>query len=383
MNILKPCLALAALTLLASCVQINVEALSQDSLDGRNNDTAGSAATQAYLINLLKELGAAGLDSNAAGDDAFKQGFTNGTNILGVIPGTDLADEYVIIGAHYDHITHCEIKVPGDTVCNGATDNAAGVAAAIELGLYLSLPNNEPRRSVILAFWDREEDGLLGSLHYVANPLRPLADTVAYINFDILGANLLPSLRNISFAIGAETGGAGLSAAVQAAVATRTLDTRQFSALFGQNRSDYASFIGVGVPTVFFSDSTGPCYHTNGDDLSVVDFGKLQHQIAIAWHLTRQLADGTVTPVFDGAAPAATYDDAITLDNLLQLALSDLDRFTPAQQATAQAHAATMATLVAEGSANFDGADVTTMLLIALEVVALLTEGDCDGFLAP
>ena len=55
--------------------------------------------------------------------------------------------------------------------------------------------------------WDREEDGLLGSAYYVNHPIVPLAKTVGYVNFDIQGANLLPSLRNVSFAVGAETGG--------------------------------------------------------------------------------------------------------------------------------------------------------------------------------
>ena len=72
-----------------------------------------------------------------------------------------------------------------------------------------------PRRTVILAAWDREEDDLCGSKWYVDHPLVPLAQTVAYVNFDIQGANLLPSLQNNSFAVGAETGGATLTSLVQ------------------------------------------------------------------------------------------------------------------------------------------------------------------------
>ena len=64
---------------------------------------------------------------------------------------------------------------------------------------------------MILAAWDREEDDLGGSKYYVDHPLVPLAKTVAYVNFDIQGANLLPSLQNNSFAVGAETGGATLT----------------------------------------------------------------------------------------------------------------------------------------------------------------------------
>ena len=98
----------------------------------------------------------------------------------------------------------------GDTICNGATDNAAGVAATLAIGRAIATQSTPPRRSVILAFWDREEDGLLGSQFYTQNPLVPLAATVGYVNFDIQGANLLPSLRNTTFAVAAETGGARL-----------------------------------------------------------------------------------------------------------------------------------------------------------------------------
>ncbi|MEZ5569103.1 MAG: M28 family peptidase [Halioglobus sp.] len=371
----------AALLLLPACAEINTRVLSNDTFEGRDNASAGSLLAQDYLIDLLSE-GTLGLNAGASGDAAFRQTFTGGTNILALIPGSDLADEYVIVGAHYDHLASCRQLTPGDTVCNGATDNAAGVAAVLDIGLALAQPNKAPRRSVILAFWDREEDGLRGSAHYVNNPLVPLADTVAYINFDILGSNLLPSLREASFAIGAETGGSALVNAVQAAIATQPLNTRLFSAIFGQNRSDYANFIAAGVPTVFFSDSTGPCYHTTGDDVDVVDFGKLKQQVLIALELATQLASGAVSPAFAAGAPLATFDDAVTLDALLQLALTDISRFSPANQAAIIANASSMASIVADGSAGFSGADINTTLGIAAQLVGLLTTGTCEGFLA-
>src|SRR5438309_596742 len=175
-----------------------------------------------------------------------------------------------MIGAHYDHLGtrsaadgSCHARgTPGGHVCNGATDNAAGVAATLAIGEALRSLPTPPRRSVILALWDAEEDGLLGSLYYVNNPVVPLANTVAYVNFDIQGANLLPSLRRTSFAVGPETGGAVLEDVLRAAVAAEGLGTRPLSYIFGQLRSDYANFVARQVPTVFFSDATGGCYHT-------------------------------------------------------------------------------------------------------------------------
>lgn len=380
--ILRFVLALVAVLLVSSCARLHTEIVARDALNGRDNNSAGSISAQNYLIALMKNGGASGLNSGQVGDAAFKQPFNLGTNILGLIPGTDLADEYVMIGAHYDHLSGCSIATPGDFICNGATDNATGVAAVLDIALYLSVPENNPRRSVILAFWDREEDGLLGSGFYTANPLVPLASTVAYINFDIQGANLLPSLRNVSIAVGAESGGQAFVDAVDIATATEPLNVVQFSEVFGQGRSDHANLIDAGVPSVFFTDSTGPCYHTTGDDFSVVDFGKLEQQIRIAISLAAQLASGTLTPAFNGAPPLATYEDAVSLNALMQQALPDIDRFTPSQQATLLAQTSTMADIVADGPGLFDGNDVNTMLLIALNVVTLLSTGECDGFLA-
>ena len=367
--------------LTTSCAQINTTLLAQDALQGRDNLSAGSTAVQNYLIGQLSGGGASGLNSAGAGDAAFKQVFPTGTNIMALIPGTDMADEYVMVGAHYDHLAGCTVVSAGDTVCNGATDNAAGVAAVIDIGLHLSLVANRPRRSVILAFWDSEEDGLLGSEYYVDNPLIPLADTVAYINFDILGSNILPSLRNVSIAVGAESGGAPLIGGVQSAIGTETLDVKMFSEIFGQGRSDHANLIAAGVPSVFFTDSTGPCYHTTGDDISVVDFDKLNTQIRIAINLTEQLVSGALTPVFDGSAPPATYEDAVEFDALMQQALVDIGRFSPADQANLLAWVSTMAAIVSDGPAAFGADDLNNMLLIALQVVSLLASGECDGFL--
>src|SRR5205814_313651 len=119
------------------------------------------------------------------------------------------------VGAHYDHLGNgCRSSDPNDDICNGATDNAAGVANVLSIGREIAQRPGARRRSVILAFWDREEDGLLGSAFYVRNPLVPLAQTVGYVNYDIQGANLLPSLERDTFAIGAETGGARLQSLV-------------------------------------------------------------------------------------------------------------------------------------------------------------------------
>lgn len=92
-----------------------------------------------------------------------------------------------------------------------------------------------------------------------------------------------------------------------------TLDTALLSVIFGQGRSDHANYIANGVPAVFLTDATNACYHTAQDDVTAVDFDKLDQQIATATALLTDLASTDAVPVFDPATAIATYDDAVTL----------------------------------------------------------------------
>jgi Zn-dependent M28 family amino/carboxypeptidase len=341
-------------------------------MQGRNNGTPGSAMARAYLIEQLKPI-ARGLNTAATGDAAYTQATGGGTNVVAVIPGTDLADQYVVVGAHYDHL--------GGSF-NGATDNAAGVAVALGIARSIAAQPTKPRRSVVIALWDQEEDGLVGSRYYVQHPLVPLAKTVAYVNFDIQGANLLPSLRNTSIAVAAETGGARFQDIVRSAIGERSLDTAMLSSIFGQGRSDYVNFIGASVPSVFFTDATGPCYHTVDDELGVVDFDKLDVQIATALDVTRQLASTASPPAFVPGTPLATFDDAVAASRIVNRTYADRGRFSAADQQTLTDLRADVNQVVAEGRAAFDNDDVGRLLSGAAQFIEVMTHGTCDGFLS-
>ncbi len=240
--------AITATVLLAGCLEADVRHLSSDAMAGRQNDTPGSVAAQDHILRYL-EAWTEGIDPSATGRDAYRQRFDGGTNLLGVIPGTDLADEYVIVGAHYDGLgTGCRRATAQDTICNGATDNATGTAVVLDIARHLHYDGTRPRRSVIVAFWDREEDGLLGAQALLNAPGVPIGDIAAYVNLDIQGANLRPSGRDLTFAIGAETGGPVLTEATSAAASPSPLDTRLLSLVFGLGRSDHAVFAARGVP---------------------------------------------------------------------------------------------------------------------------------------
>ena len=357
-----------------------VTALAADEMAGRDNLTAGSALAQEFLIDQLSEF-AKPLVEGATGPDAFRRAFSDGTNILAMIPGTDRADEFVVLGAHYDHIgSSCPSDTAGDDVCNGAGDNATGVATVLEVGRALADSDVPPSRSVILAFWDAEEDGLLGAEAYVADPDVPLDHTIAYLNWDIQGVNLAPSVADVTMMVGAETGGPDLLKAAKAATSASTLQTLPLSLRFGQGRSDHAVFAAAGVPTVFFTDASSACYHTAQDEVAVVDFDKLWQQILTAEALARDLANTEAVPTFVADAPTATYDDAVSMFEVVRQGQEDFGRL-PGYEADAEELLVELEAMVDAGRALFDDAAASTLLRDSAALLDALTTGECDGFL--
>ncbi|MFN3990948.1 MAG: M28 family metallopeptidase [Erythrobacter sp.] len=147
-------------------------------------------------------LAAAGQDlaalTKAAGKKGFKAvplglkastSFTNTTrtflshNVIGILPGSEAPDEYVLYTAHWDHLGRCTPAPDGDDICNGAVDNATGTAALVALA-EAHAKAGAPRRSLVFLAVTAEESGLIGSAWYGANPVYPLAQTVGGVNMD-------------------------------------------------------------------------------------------------------------------------------------------------------------------------------------------------------
>jgi hypothetical protein len=370
-------------------LRVVTQLLASNGLRGRDNDTADSQLARRFLVNLLRRFGD-GVVANATGDAAYQQPFVlsgqTGTNLLAVIRGRELPQEYVVVGAHYDHLGTrsradggCSARgVVGGKPCNGATDNATGVAAVLGIAQAVRALPEPPRRSVILALWDSEEDGLVGSRYYTSHPLVPLADTVAYVNFDILGQDLLPSLSQTTFAVGSETGGSELQSLVDQAAAPESLLAHKVSYLLGQERSDYKNFVDRRVPTVFFSDSTGPCYHTTGDDLSIVNFAKLRAQARIAFRVAMTIAEASTPPAFAGKGVLpAVYADAVALDEVFRTARSNLGMFSAEDRTLFDKLGADMAQWVADGPQSFDANDVIPFLGDTGQAIDVLTRLEC------
>ena len=167
-------------------------------------------------------------------------------NVAAVLPGTSLKDEYIIYSAHWDHLGIGQ-PVAGDSIYNGASDNATGVAALVMLGRRFSELPQRPQRSILFLAVTGEESGLLGSEYYANHPLFPLDKTVICLNIDSYGDNMRTHDVVVSAAGHSETDRYVVDAA---AAQGRTVTFTNENSGGGYYRSDHYNFAKVGVPVV-------------------------------------------------------------------------------------------------------------------------------------
>ncbi|MFU7526961.1 M28 family metallopeptidase [Qipengyuania sp. ASV99] len=138
------------------------------------------------LTAAAKTEGFEAVDLGMTASTSFESTFRSFTsqNVIGVLPGSEAPDEYVLHTAHWDHLGTCNPPADdGDNICNGAVDNATGTAALVALA-EAHAKAGAPRRSLVFLAVTAEESGLLGAYYYASNPVFPLDQTVGGINMD-------------------------------------------------------------------------------------------------------------------------------------------------------------------------------------------------------
>ena len=168
-------------------------------------------------------------------------------NVVGLVRGSKTPDDVITVTSHHDHFGVGE-AIDGDSIYNGASDNASGVALLMEMArVYAALPER-PGRSVLFIATAAEEQGLLGSQWYVQSPLFPLDHTVAEVNLD--GANLYGETDDVTMA-GEERNGLGVFARARAAEMGLTITPDQEPQKGFFFRSDHFPFARAGVPALY------------------------------------------------------------------------------------------------------------------------------------
>ena len=176
-------------------------------------------------------------------------------NVLGLIPGSDpdLSDEVVIYTAHHDHLGIGPPNDAGDAIYNGALDNASGVAQTLAIAKAIKALPTAPRRTILLALVGAEEQGLLGSEYYAANPTFAPGKIAANLNYD--GGNIWGHTHDVTF-IGLGKSSIDEIMALIAKEQGRVVKPDQFADKGYFYRSDQFSFAKIGVPAMYLDTGT-------------------------------------------------------------------------------------------------------------------------------
>jgi len=281
----------------------HVSALADDALEGREGGTRGGRAAATYIVEQIEALG-----FEPAGDaGSYYQPFGTGLrNILALLPGSDpdLAREVVVIGAHYDHVGYGNAGNsfgPFGFVHNGADDNASGVAGLIEIMEALRRLPERPRRSILVAFWDGEEKGLLGSSHFLRVQPQALAGRplVFSLNLDMIGR--LRDERVVVYGARTATGLRGRLAATNTEPASGAGLHLAFDWDILED-SDHYPFIAARIPTLMLHTGLHDQYHRPSDDVELVNVAGIPLVCRLALALTTDIADAPEPLAFRGGS---------------------------------------------------------------------------------
>ena len=275
---------------------VTVRYLADDALTGRLAGSEGERCAGDFIAARFKQIG---LTPN--GDDGtYFQSFNlasvaahspagTGRNVVALLEGADrqLKNEYIIVGAHYDHLGMGSFGSASvdqkPAIHNGADDNASGVAAMLDVAERMTKAER-PARSIVFIAFTGEEEGLLGSAYYANNPKEPLTQSRAMLNMDMVGR--LSQGPLIVYGIGTATEWKALVAekAEHENITLTLLDD-------GYGASDHTSFYVKDIPVLHFFSNVHGDYHKPSDDWDKIDAQGLSKVARLVTGVAEQIAN--------------------------------------------------------------------------------------------
>ena len=240
-----------------------------------------------------------------------------GGNVVGFIRGRDhqLRNEYIVIGAHFDHLGmgghHTGSRNKDTTaVHNGADDNASGTAGILELSHKMYANRSQLKRSMVFIAFDAEEKGLLGSKHFVENPAVPLDKIVAMFNLDMVGR-----LKDSTFNVGAIGTSPVFEPLLDKMAEESILSINKSYSGYGP--SDHASFYTKDIPVLFFFSGFHEQYHLPEDDWPLINTKGEKDILDFVYDLSMTINRAEERPLFTEAGskepPKRRRSDGVTL----------------------------------------------------------------------
>lgn len=206
-------------------------------------------------------------------------------NVAGFLEGRDpdLKDEWIVIGGHHDHVGSFEGE--GDTIFNGADDNASGTSGVLELAEAFARRETRPRRSMVFVTFGAEEVGLLGSRVFVERRQAPTERVVFMLNLDMIGRNPERNVLVYSSSPGGE-----LREIVEEAGRESEVGVG-FLGFSHETNSDFAPFNNVGIPFLFFFTGLHDDYHQTGDHAAKLSYPHMEGIVRLAYTVLDRLAE--------------------------------------------------------------------------------------------
>ncbi len=214
-------------------------------------------------------------------------------NVLAYLPGK--TDEYVIVGAHYDHLGrgNYDSLAPSQIgqIHPGADDNASGTAGVLELARMFAPMKGELQRGILFMSFAGEELGLLGSAYWVQHPTLPLDKAVAMLNMDMIGR-----IKDEKVYIGGVGTGSTLKPVIEHAAAKQNFKV-EYSA-GGYSASDHTSFVAKHIPVLFFFSGLHSDYHKPSDTWDKINAASAARLVDVVEDAAQQLASAQERPAF-------------------------------------------------------------------------------------
>ena len=309
-----------AKTITAQELKDHLYIYASDEFEGRNTGAKGQKKAVEYLRNFYveNEIEPGDLDDK----DYFQkmklnltrgnEGEVDSENVIAIIKGTEIPDEYLILTSHLDHVGYgrtgsrsreAYIGEVKERIHNGADDDGSGTVAMLEIAQAFKQASKKgkgPKRSIVFLHVTGEEKGLLGSAYYADNPIYPLENTVTNLNLDMIG-RIDPTRkgdkREYIYIIGSDHDSQdlhNLSEKTNRETVNIDLDYR-YNAKDDPNRfyyrSDHYNFAKNGIPIIFYFSGTHPDYHLPSDTPDKIEYDLLELRSKLVFYTAWKIAN--------------------------------------------------------------------------------------------
>jgi len=270
-----------------------LEYLADDMAAGRASGTDGKLYAEQFIRERFRNYGLKPFNWNFTQSFPYRDSIMV-RNVIGVVPANNMSDEYIIVGAHYDHL-----GILGGKTFNGADDNASGVTALLCMARLFAKMRAEgegPGKNIIFVAYDGKELDMYGSEYFVNNLPFPAEKIACAVNIDMLGTTLAPVHRNrpdYLIVLGEETLPKSMQGAISRCNASLRFGMDIDYSFYGSpaftdmmyRTSDQYSFSKKKIPSLLFTSAFNDHTYKSTDTIDIIDFKMLQKRTALLFDI--------------------------------------------------------------------------------------------------